>query len=89
MAQQTDTTSNEGDSQKQSVEKPGSHRLGHVQKLPAHVESAPQDAVFIQGQLLRSIATALAAVGFDSATPSALESFRAQTEECKKSCFCT
>jgi len=83
MAQQTDVSSNAGHSKKRRVEQPGTHRLSHVQTRPAHVESAPQDAVFIQGQLLRSIATALAAVGFDSATPSALESLRAETEECK------
>lgn len=43
---------------------------------------APQDPVFAQGQLMRSITAALTMVGFDSVKPSALEMFRAATEEC-------
>ena len=62
---------------------PHSHRLRHVQQTPDHVEPAPQDALFVQSQLLRSLSTALAAVGFDSVLPSALEAFRAETEECR------
>lgn len=83
MAQQTDTSFSADHLNKQRSKHTESHRLSHVQELPGHVEPAPQDAVFIQGQLLRSISTALAAVGFDSATTSALEAFRAETEECE------
>ena len=57
-------------------------RLRHVQNKPQHIEPAPQDAVFVQGQLLRSISAALAMVGFDSVKPTALEMFRASVEEC-------
>ena len=57
------------------------HSLQHTQSMPAHVEPAPQDPVFIQGQLLRSIATALALAGFDSVKPTALEMFRSHVEE--------
>lgn len=59
-------------------------KLRHVQSRPLEVEAAPQDPVFTQGQLLRSIGAALAIVGFDSATPSALEMFRGCVEECEK-----
>ena len=65
------------------TEAPRRHRLRHVQQTPNHIEPAPQDTLFVQSQLLRSIGTALAAVGFDSVRPSALEAFRADTEECK------
>ncbi|GAB7351522.1 hypothetical protein MBLNU459_g2163t1 [Dothideomycetes sp. NU459] len=58
------------------------HALRNAQHQPAHTEPAPQDAVFVQSQLLRSIGAALAIVGYDSVKPSALEAFRAQTEEC-------
>lgn len=58
-------------------------RLQHVQARPAHIEVAPQDPVFVQGQLLRSISAALAMAGFDSAKPSALEMFRGAVEECE------
>lgn len=58
------------------------HSLSHIQQLPAQTEPAPQDEVFVQSQLLRSICTALAVVGYDSVKPSALEMFRAQVEEC-------
>jgi transcription initiation factor TFIID subunit 8 len=56
-------------------------RLRHIQHKPANVEPAPQDAVFTQSQLLRSITAILTAVGFDSVKPSALEMFRSHTEE--------
>lgn len=56
------------------------HRLNHVQKLPDHVEPAPQTPVFAQGQLLRSLTAALVLAGFDSVEPSALEMFRSHTE---------
>ena len=54
----------------------------HVQQRPAHIEPAPQDPVFAQSQLMRSITAALTLAGFDSVKPSALEMFRAATEEC-------
>lgn len=55
--------------------------LRHVQNHPQHVEPAPQDPVFAQGQLLKSISAALVMAGFDSVKASALEMFRAQVEE--------
>lgn len=57
------------------------HHLSHVQSMPAATEPAPQDPVFAQSQLLRSICAALTIAGYDSVRPSALESFRAQVEE--------
>lgn len=58
------------------------HRaLRHVQHRPKGVEPAPQDPVFAQGQLLKSITAALVMAGFDSVKSSALEAFRAQVEE--------
>ncbi|WPH01247.1 Hypothetical protein R9X50_00408400 [Acrodontium crateriforme] len=58
------------------------HRaVKHVQRMPAHVEPAPQDPIFAQGQLLRSISAALAVAGFDSVKPTALEMLRSHTEE--------
>jgi transcription initiation factor TFIID subunit 8 len=57
------------------------HSLHRLQPLPAAIEPAPQDPVFTQGQLLRSIASALVLAGFDGVQPSALESFRALVEE--------
>ena len=62
-------------------------RLHHVQKRPQHVELAPQDPVFVQGQLLRSISAALTMVGFDSVKPTALEMFRSHVEECEETCL--
>ena len=58
-------------------------RLHHVQTRPQHVELAPQDPVFVQGQLMRSISAALTMVGFDSVKPTALEMFRSHVEECE------
>lgn len=57
------------------------HKLRRRQHMPQHVEAAPQDPVFAQGQLLRSITGALALAGFDSVKPTALEMFRSHTEE--------
>ena len=57
------------------------HHLHHVQQLPEAVEPAPQDPEFAEGQLLKSIGAALTLAGFDK--PTALEMFRAHTEECK------
>ena len=58
------------------------HALHYVQHQPAHIEPAPQNPVFAQGQLMRSISAALTMVGFDSAKPTAIEMFRAAVEEC-------
>lgn len=55
----------------------------HVQQRPEHIEPAPQDPVFAQSQLLQSITATLTLAGFDSVRPSALEMFRAATEECR------
>lgn len=57
------------------------HHLSNVQAMPDATEPAPQDAVFVQSQLLRSISSALSIVGYDTVRPSALEAFRAQVEE--------
>ncbi len=57
-------------------------KLQHVQIRPQHVETAPQDPVFTQGQLLKSIGAALTLAGFDGVKQSALEMFRAHVEEC-------
>jgi hypothetical protein len=54
-----------------------------VQQLSDAVEPAPQDPEFAEGQLLKSIGAALTLAGFDSVKPTALEMFRAHTEECK------
>lgn len=42
-----------------------------------------QDEEVIQSLLTRSISLALEAVGFDAVDPVAIESFRAEVEECK------
>jgi len=55
--------------------------LKHVQNRPQHIEPAPQDPIFAQGQLLKSIGAALVMAGFDGVKASALEMFRAQVEE--------
>ena len=57
--------------------------LHHVQQLPESVEPASQDPEFAEGQLLKSITAALTLAGFDSVKPTALEMFRAHTEECE------
>ncbi|CAK3757620.1 Hypothetical predicted protein [Lecanosticta acicola] len=57
------------------------HQLHHVQTKPAHIELAPQDPFFAQGQLLKSITAGLTLAGFDGVKESALEMFRAQVEE--------
>jgi transcription initiation factor TFIID subunit 8 len=58
-------------------------RLQHVQQIPEAVEPAPQDPVYAEGQLLKSISAALTLAGFDSVKPTALEMFRAHAEECE------
>lgn len=78
----SDTTmqrSNSSTGSKQMVH----HHLRHVQHIPEAVEPAPQDPEFADGQLLKSITAALTLAGFDSVKPTALEMFRAHTEECK------
>lgn len=56
--------------------------LQHVARRPQHVEPAPQEPVFVQSQLLKSITAALTMAGFDSVKPTALEMFRGAAEEC-------
>ena len=46
-------------------------------------EAPCQDGEIVQHLLTRSVSLALAAVGFDAAEPRAMESFRAEVEECK------
>jgi len=62
---------------------PVHHFLRHVQHIPDAVEPAPQHPEFAEGQLLKSIGAALTLAGFDSVKPTALEMFRAHTEECE------
>ncbi|KJX98860.1 bromodomain associated domain protein [Zymoseptoria brevis] len=57
------------------------HSLHHAQVRPVGIELAPQDPLFAQGQLLKSIGTALVLAGFDGVKATALEMFRAQVEE--------
>ena len=64
-----------------SAARPNAHFLHHTQPMAAATEPAPQDPVFAQAQLLRSICAALAVVGYDTVRPSALESFRANVEQ--------
>lgn len=48
-----------------------------------------QDEEAVQLMLTRSIGLALEAVGFDAATPDAIEAFRVDVEECMRSyCDC-
>lgn len=60
------------------------HNLHHKQSSEAGLLPAMQDRAFYGAQLIRSISIALAAVGFDSVKPTALESFRAEVEECMR-----
>ncbi|KAI9663799.1 MAG: hypothetical protein M1821_007289 [Bathelium mastoideum] len=57
------------------------HSIHYKQPSTVDPSLAPQDPVFVQSQLLRSIIIACGAVGFDSITTTALESFRAAVEE--------
>lgn len=64
------------------------HRLRHIQRRPSHTEPAPQGGVApahtpdtTRDQLLKSLGSALALAGFDSARPEALEMLREHTEE--------
>ena len=45
-----------------------------------------QDEETVQFMLTRSIGIALEAVGFEAATPDAMEAFRVDVEECMRSC---
>jgi len=58
------------------------HALKHTQLSQADPLLAPQKEPFFQIQLMRSIAIALASAGFESASYSVLEAFRAEAEEC-------
>lgn len=57
------------------------HALHHVQRIPKAIEPAPQNPIYAQGQLLKSISAALVMAGFDSVLPTALEFFRSHVEE--------
>ena len=58
------------------------HRL-HWKQANSGIASFGHDEELIQQQLLRSVSLALQAVGFTHVDNIALESFRAQVEECK------
>ncbi|KAK8168202.1 transcription factor TFIID complex subunit 8 C-term-domain-containing protein [Phyllosticta citrichinensis] len=57
------------------------HAIKHKQQWEVDPTLTPQDEKVFGGQMLRAISLTLCAVGFDGAMPSALEMFRAQTEE--------
>ncbi|KAK7522008.1 transcription factor TFIID complex subunit 8 C-term-domain-containing protein [Phyllosticta citriasiana] len=57
------------------------HAIKHKQHWEVDPTLTPQDEKVFGGQTLRAISLTLGAVGFDGALPSALEMFRAQTEE--------
>ena len=63
--------------------------LAHRHKLRWNPErtgllfSPCQDEEIVQSLLTRSISLALEAVGFEAADPIAIESFRAEVDECK------
>ncbi|KAK5114573.1 hypothetical protein LTR85_010150 [Meristemomyces frigidus] len=73
--------------QQQAHKKQRVHRLHHVQRMPHHVEPAPQGSCAPTGadvtreQLHRSVGAALVMAGFDSARPEALEMLKMHTEE--------
>lgn len=73
--------SSSNDTQQPTKRQRVTHKLHHVQNLPKHIEPAPQEPVFLQGQLIKSISAGLHLAGFDGVTASALEMFRAQVEE--------
>ena len=75
-----DSHGSSSSSEKQQIVR---RRLQHVQQIPEAVEPAPQDPVYAEGQLLKSISAALTLAGFDSVKPTALEMFRAHAEECQ------
>jgi len=70
------------DSQTAKRQRTNHHSLRYRQQWHTDPTLAPQDELFFESQLLRSIVVALSAVGFDSVKPTALEAFRAEVEEC-------
>jgi hypothetical protein len=58
------------------------HKLHWKQQVSGEAARICQHDAVIQLQLLRAISLALEAVGFEHADPVALESFRAEVEEC-------
>ena len=63
--------------------RPVHHTVRRQQQLAVESLSGAQDEDFFEVQLLRAISLVLAAVGFDSVKPTALEAFRAEIEECR------
>jgi transcription initiation factor TFIID subunit 8 len=59
------------------------HKLQHAQQWELNPLLATQDETFFRAQLLRAVTMAVAAAGFDTAKPSALEQLLAMTENCK------
>lgn len=59
------------------------HATNIRQELAVEALAGAQDDTFFEAQLLRALSLALAAVGFDSVKPTALEAFRAEVETCK------
>ena len=55
------------------------HHLRHRQEIDPNIVLSDDDA---QQLLVRSLTVALTLVGFDGASPVALESFRSEVEEC-------
>jgi hypothetical protein len=58
------------------------HSFSQQQQYSPEAPSKLTEEGFIDEQMKRSIALALVAVGFDGATPDALESFRGEVEQC-------
>lgn len=69
--------------QKSGVAHRGPLRLSHKQARVTDLLANPQNAAQLDEELSRAICVALYGTGFDAVTMSALESFRAATEECK------
>ena len=72
---------------KQHVRPARHHKLQWGPSEAARHQFAPQHEECAHSLLTRSIALALEAVGFESADPVAIESFRAETEECTEQRF--
>ena len=69
---------------KQRSRPPRHHKLIWGPTEAIRQQACLQDEESAQALLMRSIALALEAVGFEGADPVAIESFRAETEECAK-----
>ena len=69
-------------SKKQQFQSLRLHRPAYPPNQPIDKHSSCQDEPSIQALLSRSIGLALETVGFESADPVAVESFRAEAEEC-------